>query len=230
MASIADQLARIFARPIAHRGLHGCGGDGPVENTIGAARAAIAKGYGIECDVQLTRDGQAMIFHDDTLERLTGGTGAFNLRSEADIADLTLRDGSRISALPSFLAAIAGQVALVIEIKSGNGSDMRLADAVLAQVQDYGGPIALESFDAAVVARCRRAACPIGFVGPSEDQRVNPDALPRCDFVSWNVDQVATVAMKHAHLPRSTWTVRTPAQWRHAIEHAAQIVFEGFRP
>ena len=61
-------------RPIAHRGLHDQAA-GIVENSLSAARAAIEAGFAIECDVQLSADGEAMVFHDFTLERLTGATG-----------------------------------------------------------------------------------------------------------------------------------------------------------
>ena len=232
MTSVAAQLAELFARPIAHRGLHACGGAagsglGLVENTIAAAVAAIAGGYGIECDVQLSGDGEAFVFHDDDLERLTGESGRFGGCAAAEIAALTLGDGSPIPTLAAFLAAIGGRTPLVIEVKSDG--DMRLADAVLAQVRDYAGMVAIESFDPAVVARCRDALCPIGLVGPGSEP-TDPAALSRCDFLSWDIDQLATAAASHPHLPRSTWTVRTPAQLATARAEGAQIVFEGFRP
>ena len=64
----------LTARPIAHRGLHDAA-QGLIENTAGAVRAAIAAGYGIEVDVQLSADGEAMVHHDDVLGRLTEGEG-----------------------------------------------------------------------------------------------------------------------------------------------------------
>ena len=65
----SEALARLLAAPIAHRGLHACGAPGPVENSLSAAQAAIAAGYGIECDVQLSGDDEAIVFHDARLER-----------------------------------------------------------------------------------------------------------------------------------------------------------------
>ena len=64
----------LTARPIAHRGLHDAA-SGVIENTASAFRAAIAGGYGIECDLQISADGEAMVHHDDALGRLTDGTG-----------------------------------------------------------------------------------------------------------------------------------------------------------
>ena len=80
---------------------------GPVENSIGAAEAAIAAGYGIECDIQLSRDGEAMVFHDARLERLTRGSGRIADYDAAALGKLTLRDScDQIPTLAMFLAAI----------------------------------------------------------------------------------------------------------------------------
>ena len=167
--AVADSLARLLARPIAHRGLHACGEPGPVENSISAAQAAIAAGYGIECDIQLSRDGEAMVFHDAGLGRLTGRDGDLAAHDVADLAAMPLRDGpDHIPTLAGFLAVIDGRVPLVIEVKAEGDGDMRLADRALALVADYPGIVALESFDPAVVLHCRRAgaSCPVGLVGP----------------------------------------------------------------
>ena len=55
----------LTARPIAHRGLHDCGAGRAVENSVSAARAAIAQAFAIECDVQLSKDGEAIVFHEE---------------------------------------------------------------------------------------------------------------------------------------------------------------------
>ena len=65
----------LTARPVAHRGLHDRG-RGIVENMPGAFAAAVAGNFGIETDLQLTADGEAMVHHDDVLGRLTEGSGA----------------------------------------------------------------------------------------------------------------------------------------------------------
>ncbi len=221
----AAALARLIARPIAHRGLHGCGGPGPIENTVAAAEAAVASGYGIECDVQLSRDGEAMVVHDDDLGRLTGVAMRCADGDAATIASLPLRDGSRIPTLPAFLAAIAGRAPLVIEIK---GDDPRLADRVRDVVAGYRGPVALEGFDADLVARCADAPCPVGLVGPSQGRRTRLPA--RCDFLSWRVDDLAAAVACHPGLPLTAWTVRDATARAAADRFGAQVVFEGFLP
>ncbi len=224
----------LIERPIAHRGLHACGDpDGPVENSIAAATAAIAGGYGIECDIQLAADGEAMVFHDDRLERLTAGSGAVADHASTVLSTMALRGGAeRIPTLGAFLAAIAGRAPLVIEIKSAPRGAQRLVERALALVHAYSGPVCLESFDEAIVAACiaRGAPCPVGRVGPSEGGDADPAVATRCDFISWSVDRLDEATARYPGVPLTTWTVRTPAQHAAAARHGAQIVFEGFRP
>ena len=228
-----NRLAACFAAPIAHRGLHAGRGPGPVENTIAAARAAIEAGFGIECDVQLSRDGEAMVFHDGDLDRLTAMRGPLSAQDTATLETLRLgATDDTIPTLAAFLATIAGRVPLVVEIKRGAPGDVRLADRVLALVATYDGNVVIESFDPAIVLHCLNSApCPIGLVGPAETTGESIDAaLTRCDFVSWGIDDLARIAARAPNLPRTSWTIRTPAQRAEAARHAAQIVFEGFDP
>ena len=220
----ADSLARMLARPIAHRGLHGCGGAGPIENTIPAALAAVAAGYGVECDVLFARDGTPMVIHDEILERLAERPEAVASLDAATLGAIPLRGGGTIPTLDALLAAIAGRVTLVIEVKAV--PDPSLVDAVLDRVARYTGPVVLESFDPAILARCRHARCPVGLVGPGEDA-ADPAGLARCDFLSWNVTRLDG---RPAALPSTTWTIRSPADAARAVAAGAQIVFEGWRP
>src|SRR5690606_13589867 len=101
--------------PIAHRGLHG---PGMPENSMAAFRAAIAAGYGIECDIQRTADGTALVFHDDDLPRLTGAEGPVGAKGMDDLSQLRLLGTSEpIPTLADLLAEVAGRVPLLIEIK-----------------------------------------------------------------------------------------------------------------
>ena len=228
---VEDRLARLVAAPIAHRGLHACGKPGPVENSLSAARAAIDAGYGIECDVQLSRDGEAMVFHDAKLDRLTAATGRVADHDAAALEALPLRGGpDTIPTLDAFLAAIGGRTQLVIEIKS-DGDVARLTAKVLAAIAGYDGVAALESFDPAVVLQCRKTGCdqPIGLVGPAEDGAL-PDAaaVAASGFLSWDIAHLEEVA--GLGRPLTSWTVRDAAAAARARRLDAQIVFEGFRP
>ena len=79
--SLRDWLT---ARPIAHRGLHDAA-SGVIENTASAFQAALDGGYGIECDVQISADGEAMVHHDHTLGRLTDGSGFLEAMTAAEL-------------------------------------------------------------------------------------------------------------------------------------------------
>jgi glycerophosphoryl diester phosphodiesterase len=249
MAGCCDWLVR---RPIAHRGLHDPSSR-IIENTVTAARGAMAAGYGIECDVQVSADGEAMVFHDERLDRLGGTEGELRHMPAHHLTRVPLAGSNdRMPTLPEFLDVLAGQVPLVCEIKSRFDGDFRLADRVAALAVDYAGPIALKSFDPAVIThlRARGSPMPLGIVTEAryddEVSRAMPQALrqnlihllhfaeTRPDFLSYRIDDLPHAAPHLCRtalgLPVMAWTVRTEAQARHAMLWADQIVFEGWRP
>ena len=243
----------LVAKPIAHRGLHDKA-NGIIENTITAADAAIAGGYGIECDVQLTSDGEAVIFHDFVLERLTGQTGEVRARKASDLTGTGLR-GSKSDTIPllsTFLDRIGSRVPLVVEIKSRYDGDMTLTRRTCEVMAGYRGPAVIKSFDPAIVAEVRRIApaIPRGIVAESahtdkgygsltaEQRHALGNLLHFADsqpqFISWHVKDLPTAApflARHlGRLPVMAWTVRTAEDRERAAKHADQMVFEGFRP
>ena len=225
-----QDVASILARPLAHRGLHDRS-HGVIENSLNAAEAAITAGFGIECDIQLSGDGEAMVFHDEILDRLTAATGRVDARPAAVLAALALRGGrDAIPTLATFLASIDGRVPIVIEIKSRFNGDMRLAARAVALLADYSGVVALKSFDAAVVAHCRSLGvrCPLGLVGPSEHGET--PVLSRYDFLSWHVADLAALRAAQPHKPAMSWTIRSLEEEETATRHEAQLVFEHYRP
>src|SRR3954462_8220896 len=133
-------LAWLTARPIAHRGYHDRSA-GRIENTLSAAAAAIASGFAIECDLQLTADGEAVVFHDDTLERLTeAAVGPVRTRTLAELKAMALRNtGDRIPTLGELLAAIDDRVPLIAELKSDWSGDRRLEARVATILSGYRG-------------------------------------------------------------------------------------------
>lgn len=222
-------IGRILAQPIAHRGLHSRA-SGRVENSLEAAAAAVAAGFAIECDVQLSRDGEAMVFHDDTLDRLTREAGPVGARDAAELAALPLRGDGAIPSLGLVLERVAGRVPVVVEIKSRFDGDLRLAARAVALVTGYAGAVALKSFDAGVITHCRElgASCPLGIVG--SDAEADLSRSPPVDFLSWRVDDLAALRRREPDQPLMCWTVRAPAQVAQAASHRAQIIFEGFVP
>lgn len=253
MATAKPDLGWLVARPIAHRGLHDRAA-GVIENSASAAEAAIAGGFGIECDVQLTADGQAVVFHDFVLDRLTAETGAIVARKASELTAITLKgsdDG--IPTLPAFLDLIGGRVPLVIEIKSRFDGNLALTKRTVEVLAGYKShPIVIKSFDPEIVTALRELApeIPRGIVAMNayeygDYERLSPErkhALAnllhftesRPDFLSWKVadlDSAAPYLCRNAvGLPLMSWTVRTPEERQKAAQFADQMVFEGFRP
>ena len=122
----------------AHRGLHGAG---IPENSPSAFTGAIERGFGIECDIQRSRDCQAMVFHDWELDRLTDVSGAVAGKSAEQLGQIELSGSSdRIATLRRLIDLVAGQIPLLIEVKSRR--DLPVADfceAIRADLKDYSG-------------------------------------------------------------------------------------------
>jgi len=240
----------LVARPIAHRALHG---QGLVENTLGAAAAAVAANYAVEVDLQLSADGEAVVFHDDTLDRLAGATGPVAKKLLVELKQIPLKGSAeRIPALPELLALVAGRVPLVLELKGNWDSDERLVARVAALLVNYSGPVAVMSFDPRLLVAVRRHApgLPRGIV--AERYYRDPDwgALSawqrfylgnllhllqtKPHFVAyWIQDLPALAPLLARHvlgMPLLTWTVRTEAEQKRARLWANQMIFEGFRP
>ncbi|WP_114943691.1 glycerophosphodiester phosphodiesterase family protein [Microvirga calopogonii] len=244
----------LVAKPIAHRGLHNRA-NGIIENTISAAEAAIARGFPIELDVQLSADNEAIVFHDFELDRLTGETGLVAERSLSALTGIDISGtigGDKIPSFKDYLAKIAGRTPLVIEIKSKFNGDMRLTKRVIEVLADYSGPFVVKSFDPDIVAYLRENAPSItrGFIGELEyasksDNFLSPEQKHRManllhfsetqpHFLSWRVKDIPCASTHLSrilgHLPVMTWTVRTPEDRARAQKHADQMVFEGFVP
>src|SRR4030088_1137680 len=108
----------LTARPVGHRGLHDRT-RGIIENTPGAAAAAIGANFAIECDIQLTADGEAMVHHDDALGRLTEGSGALLGKTSAELKQMVFKDtAEKMMSLGDLCALVAGRGPLIIEVKS----------------------------------------------------------------------------------------------------------------
>ena len=234
-------------QPYAHRGLHDIAA-GVVENTPSAFRAAIEAGYGIECDVQISADGEAMVHHDFILGRLTRGNSRLDERTAADLQGIDyFATSDRMPTLGDLCDLVAGRVPLLVELKSRFDGDERIAARTAAVLAGYAGPVAAMSFDPALIATIRRLAprLPRGLVAMRRDADAPNRAISRLgylqhlfaarpQFLAYRVQDLTTRPPRAArHLlrwPLLTWTVRTPEQRNAAIQHADQMIFEGFRP
>lgn len=246
-------LPEVFlTTPLAHRAYHKRS-EGRPENSLPAMRAAIAAGYGIECDLQLTKDGQALVFHDEWLERLTTAKGFVRDHRLAEMQAIGLKDCAEPApALSQVLALVAGRVPLLIELKDPtdtmSDTDGRLEAATAAALSGYGGPVALMSFNPHVVAHLARLAptIPRGLTTAAYDYEGWAPLPPaRCDALREIADYDRTLSSFISHeaadltRPRVaelkeggaavlTWTIRSPADEAKARAVAQNITFENY--
>lgn len=238
--------------PLAHRALHDRAA-GVIENSPAAIRAAIAAGYGIEIDLQLSRDGEAMVFHDDDLGRLTAAAGPVGARTAAELTALTLRGSEdRIPTLAQVLDLVAGRAPLLIELKDQTltmaETDGRLEAATARLLADYRGEVAVMSFNPHSVAHMARLApqVPRGLTTSAYDPEdwapLDPAICARLRGIP-DYDRTGSSFISHeaADLPRPRvaelkaegarvlcWTVCSPADEALARRIADNITFEGY--
>jgi glycerophosphoryl diester phosphodiesterase len=242
----------LTARPVAHRGLHDFA-RGIIENMPAAAEAAVAGNFPIECDIQLTADGEAMVHHDDALGRLTEGSGPLLGKTAAELKAIRFKNtDERMMTLSDLCALVAGRVPLVIEVKSHFDGDPKLVKRMAEVLAGYSGPAVGMSFDPDQVLALREIMPNLvrGIVAEhdytetdwpeaSVEQRRGMTHLrhafrTRPHFVAYWVNELPSMApwiARHVFgLPLLGWTVRTPEQRVRVRRHADQMIFEGFLP
>lgn len=242
-----------LARPIAHRALHHAQ-SGLLENSLGAVRAATWANYGIEIDIQLSKDGVAMVFHDYDLARLTDQTGPVAQRSAQELSQVKLKGMEEgIPTLSQVLGEVSARTPLLIEIKDQDGilgdNTGAIEAAVASDLADYSGEVALMSFNPHSVALMAKLA-PTRARGLTtcafteadwptlpEARRRELAAIPDYErtgssFVSHDVrdlkaPRLAEIKDSGGHI--LTWTVRSEEQEAKARVTAHNITFEGYR-
>lgn len=241
-----------LTKPIAHRGYH-ARATGVIENSTSAIRAAVSAGYGIEIDLQLSADAQAMVFHDEQLDRLTSETGPLNARTAADLGRIALRDSTdTIPTLAEVLTLVASRVPLLIETKDQSlrltDTDGRLEAATARALRGYRGPVAVMSFNPHSIARMAALApdLPRGLTtcafDPADWHPADPatcarlrdipdhDATGSC-FISHEAADLArprVAALKAQGSAILCWTIRSAEAEAEARKTAQNITFEGY--
>ncbi len=256
-------LPQVFLeRPLAHRTLHDIGHNitqGRAENSVSGAMAAINAGYGLEIDVQLSRDNVAMVFHDYDLLKLTARAGLVRDFTAAELMEIGLIGGEdKITRLDNFLAIICGHDGdlppILIELKPQNktlGAETpALAQAVAEAVADCPAPLALMSFNPHSIKHIARvlpdtprglvsdAFVPKNWAGVSETRCKElaqmSDYTPLgASFISHNVNDLDNPQIDKIRALGGAvlcWTVRSTAQEKTARLRADNITFEGFLP
>ena len=247
-----SDLDWLIARPVAHRGLHDAQKN-VIENTPSAFAAAISGRYGIECDVRITADGEAMVHHDEALGRLTEGNGRLDAMTSADLKRVAFKaTADRMITLGELCDLVAGRATLMIELKSRFDGDQRLVSRTADVLAPYGGPAAVMSFDPVQIAALRALAPERtrGMVAERRYRHHEWDRLPAAtkramsyfqhalgtwpQFIAYSVadlpSTIPTLARKLLGLPLLTWTVRSADDRQKAERYADQMIFEGFRP
>jgi glycerophosphoryl diester phosphodiesterase len=242
----------LTARPVAHRGLHDAA-RGVVENTVSSVTAAIEANYGIEVDLQVSADGEAMVHHDAELGRLVEGRGRLADLTAAELRRLPYRaTQDRMMSLGDLCDLVAGRVTLILELKSRFEGDLRLPRRCAEVLQGYAGPVAAMSFDPAAVAALWQTApgLPRGIVAEYRYDDPEWKTLPaferlrlayllhifrtRPHFVAYAVRDLPALAPLVGRcifgMPLLTWTVRSEADRKTARRWANQMIFEGFQP
>lgn len=238
--------------PLAHRALHDVT-QGRPENSRAAIRAAIKAGYGVEIDLQLSADGQAMVFHDYALNRLTKTSGPVAGKTAAELGQIGLTGcNESIPTLAEVLDLVAGRAALLIELKDQDGAMGPnigvLEDATTRALNGYQGPVAVMSFNphsvatmaerAPAIARglvtgaYTEAAWPLLPAATRDRLRTIPDiGKTKASFLSHEVADLTrprVAELKAEGLHVLCWTVRSPKQETQARQVADNITFEGY--
>ena len=227
--------------PIAHRGLHD-NNLSVYENSLSAFRAAMNRGYTIECDVRLSKDEVPVVFHDDSLDRLTNRTGPVRALDAAELGTLRLGlTDDRISTFGEMLQTVAGRVPIVAELKgSSPEEDSRFIDRLVPLIENYDGKLALMSFDPWLVDQASRLSdrLPVGLTaeGTRADrlEQHRRTFAGKCSFLSYNTHHLPNSFVewvrRNQRLPVISWTLRTPEEAERSRLYADQITFEGFLP
>ena len=245
--------ASFLERPLAHRALHNVT-DGRPENSRAAVRAAMAGHFGIEIDLQLSSDDQAMVFHDYDLTRLAEATGPIRQRSARELANIPLRGGDEgIPTLAEICSIVDGQVALLIELKDQDGamgSNIGALETATAHVlRSYRGPVAVMSFNpnstklmAELLPDVPRGIVTCAYTAEewplSAAVRNRLRDIPDYDavqasFISHDrrdLDRARVAELKTAGADVLCWTVRSVSEEVEARKVAQNVTFENYLP
>lgn len=244
-----EALPRLQGWAYAHRGLHG---NGIPENSMAAFRLALEKGYGIELDVHLLRDGSLAVIHDSALKRTTGLDGRVEDLRADELPGIHLEGTDEtIPLFPQVLSLFAGKAPMIIELKAEGGNHAALAEAVCQALAEYDGVYCIESFDPRCLIWLRRhrpdiirgqlsenfftdrgtkLSVPLRFVLTN----LLTNFLARPDFIAYKFEDrngLSPWLCRHWwHAQPVSWTLRSPAAYDAAVKEGSLPIFEAFEP
>ena len=239
----------LFGPPIAHRGLWSK--DGPPENSLGAFQAAAAAGYGMELDVQLSADGEAVVFHDVKLDRMTGVEGRVADHTADDLGRMKLAGTEETIPTLAEALAMAGHQALVhIEIKTPYGEVGPLERRVHEVLIDHHGPTCVIGFNpyshawfAEHYPKVLRGLDSYSYKDAGA-RHLAPElrkqyaelkhvAIAKPHFLALGTDMLPSAkadALRKKGMPIVAWTVRSAEEWTALSPGCDNLIFEGFTP
>ncbi|MEO7026342.1 MAG: glycerophosphodiester phosphodiesterase family protein [Caulobacteraceae bacterium] len=237
----------LFAPPIAHRGLWSA--EGSPENSLGAFQAACDGGYGIELDVRRSADGEAIVFHDETLARMTGAPGRIADHTTGALSRMRLAETDEtIPTLADALTLVGHRAMVFIELKVPFGEVGPLERRVCDVLIDHNGPTCVIGFNPYSHAwfadhqpMILRGLSSHAY-GPADARNLAPElrksfarlehvGIARPQFLALSVE-IASAAkaasLRKSGLPVVAWTVRTNDEWDGLKRHCDNLIFEGF--
>ena len=226
----------------AHRGLHK---EGVPENSLAAFEDACRAGFGIELDVQLSRDGEVMVFHDYTLVRMTGCDKKLCELDAKELMTLTLAGTDQtVPTLKQVLALVDGRVPLLVELK-GESFDTSLCAKVADLLRDYKGAYCLESFNPLLIGNMKKefpeAFCGLLYTNVCREKKKKSalnlaltamalNVVARPDFIAFDKADRDTLPVKITTqlfgAPKFVWTVRTKEELDTAHKNGELPIFE----
>ena len=221
-------MQNFLVRPIAHRGLF----DNVhiIENTLASFKNALDNKYAIELDIVMSRDNEAMVFHDYNLKRLGNNDSKVIDKTSQELRNtLLLRTNATIPTLDEVLYTINGNTPIMIEIKSGNHPFIE--ERITEIIKSYTGPICVKSFDINTVKWFRLNAPYIkyGLIGSNLELDINKLEELKIDFLSYDIefidDKIVSDA-KDKEIPIITWTIDSLEKYEKANLKANNIIFE----
>lgn len=223
--------AGLTGAPIAHRGLWR--GGGAPENSLAAFDAACRAGYGIELDVRLSADGEVMVFHDETLERMTASSGMVEEQTADELKALRLLGSDQaIPSLDEVIRLIDGRVLVLVELKTPPGQEGLLESRVADLLARSPGAAAVLSFNAEALAWMWSHAPRIsrGLNAQTAGQ-LGKAAITGADFLSVQLDLAShpDVQAWRQTGKAIAWTARCIADRDRLKGLADNLIFEGFK-
>ncbi len=241
----STKLSPLMGHYYAHRGFHDNRGDAP-ENSLLSFRRAAEKGYGIELDVQLSSDGEVVVFHDDTTDRICGVDRKVSECSFAELGEMSLLSTKQnVPLLSEALSVVAGRVPIVVELKP-YGDKTALCVAVNRVLSKYDGVYCIESFHPDIVTwyRHNRPDVIRGQLSAGYNNPLNPKFFvlsylltnfkARPNFIAYDHAASGNLSFNICRtLFRATtvaWTIKSQDQLNRARKKFDLFIFEGFIP